>query len=147
MSDEKKPFTVTDRRHFSADGTVRSESETAAGEAQGQSKAGGPRDEAPVDAAGPGDVKLPPSAERPPDFSGLLLSLGAQAGMLLEGGVAPDGEPLPPDLAGARQIIGILEMLRDKTEGRRTPEETRILDGLLYELRMGFLARSGVVGA
>jgi hypothetical protein len=38
-------------------------------------------------------------------------------------------------------------MLKGKTEGRRTPQEDQILEGLLYELRMGYLARAGVGGA
>jgi hypothetical protein len=50
-------------------------------------------------------------------------------------------------LEDARALISILEMLKDKTEGRRTPDEDRILDGVLYELRLGYLARAGVSGA
>ena len=46
------------------------------------------------------------------------------------------------DLPGARGIIGLLEILERKTEGRRTPEEDQILAGLLYELRMAYLARA-----
>jgi hypothetical protein len=44
-------------------------------------------------------------------------------------------------------MIAILEMLRDKTEGRRTPDEDAVLDGLLYELRMGYVAVARAVGA
>jgi hypothetical protein len=139
MSDEKKPFTVTDRRHFTSEGTVRSESEKASSETK-------PAESQPEPPGNP-QPAIPPATEPPPDLGGFLLSLGAQGGLLLEGGVGPDGEQVPPDLVGARQIIGILEMLRDKTEGRRTPEETRILEGLLYQLRMAYLARSGVVNA
>ncbi|PYQ12878.1 MAG: hypothetical protein DMF80_17030 [Acidobacteria bacterium] len=43
---------------------------------------------------------------------------------------------------GARSIVGLLEILKEKTEGRRTSDEDRVLDGLLYELRMAFVARS-----
>ena len=50
-------------------------------------------------------------------------------------------------LEDVRGLISILEMLKDKTEGRRTPEEDRILEGILYELRLGYLARAGVGGA
>ena len=51
------------------------------------------------------------------------------------------------DLRGARAIISMLEVLRDKTEGRRTPEEERILDSLLYELRLAYVTRSKAPGA
>jgi hypothetical protein len=32
-------------------------------------------------------------------------------------------------------------MLKDKTEGRRTPEEGRVLDELLFQLRMAYVQR------
>jgi hypothetical protein len=43
---------------------------------------------------------------------------------------------------GAREIIGILEMLKDKTEGRRTPDEDALLSELLFELRMAYVGRT-----
>ena len=44
-------------------------------------------------------------------------------------------------------MIGVLDMLKDKTEGRRTPAEDEILDGLLYELRMAYVTRAREGGA
>ena len=81
----------------------------------------------------------------PLDFGRFLLSLGAQAGMLLAGPV----EGLAPKeaLEEARSMIGVLDMLKDKTEGRRTPAEDEILDGLLYELRMAYVTRAREGGA
>jgi hypothetical protein len=80
------------------------------------------------------------------DFAGLLLSLGAQASLLL--GLGDEEEPgAPPDLRGAQAIISLLEVLRDKTEGRRTPDEERILQGILYELRMAYVAGTRAGGA
>ena len=57
----------------------------------------------------------------PVDFGRFLLSLGAQAGMLLAGPV--EGLGPAEALEEARSVIGVLEMLKDKTEGRRTPHE------------------------
>jgi hypothetical protein len=71
----------------------------------------------------------------PSDFLGLLISLGAQASMLLMGG--EEGEE--PDLEGARSLIELLGQLKEKTEGRRTPQEDQLVEGLLYELRMAFV--------
>jgi hypothetical protein len=62
------------------------------------------------------------------------MSLGAQALEALEA--------RPPALQQARTMIAVLEMLRDKSEGRRTAEESEVLEGLLYELRMTFVERS-----
>jgi hypothetical protein len=75
------------------------------------------------------------------------MSLAAQAGFLLSGQGGPEGAPPREALQDARALISILEMLKDKTEGRRTPDEDRMLDGVLYELRLGYLARAGVSGA
>jgi hypothetical protein len=38
-------------------------------------------------------------------------------------------------------------VLREKTEGRRTPDEDRILEGILYELRMAYVAGTRAGGA
>ena len=55
--------------------------------------------------------------------------------MLLMGG--PEGEA--PDLDGAHSLIELLGVLKEKTEGRRTPPEDQLIDGLLYELRMAYV--------
>ncbi len=118
MTDEKKSYRVTDRRHSILEEPAEPEP-TAAPETD--------RSSTPV-----GD---PSSGEPGPvSFIAFVMSLGAQASLLL-GGV----EGAPPDLSGAKWLISILEMLRDKTEGRRSQEETQALDGILYELRMGYV--------
>jgi len=166
MSEEKKPFTVTDRRHFTREGEVR------AGEAAVEEPrpapapppaAAAPPPARPAPAPPPAPATAPPpgasydgpSISRPDDigggpgetldFVGLLLSLGTQASMMLGMSAPPGQRPAAPDLQGARSIIGLLEVLRDKTEGRRTAEEEEVLQGLLYELRMQYvaLARKG----
>lgn len=142
MSDEKKPFVVNDRRHFTPEGEARSAQETPEA-GRWPERAGGaavvsqaePRPEA---RRGPGPA--------PVDFAGFLLSLAAQGGTLLSSGREP-GEGAAPDLDGVQQIIAVLEMLKDKTEGRRTPDEDTILEGILYELRMGYLERTRAGGA
>ena len=35
-------------------------------------------------------------------------------------------------------------MLEDKTRGRRTPDEDRLLEGLLFELRMAYVQKKRV---
>ena len=49
------------------------------------------------------------------------------------------------DLQAARQSIDILTILKEKTKGNLTFEEQRLLDQLLYELRMKFLSKSKVI--
>lgn len=74
------------------------------------------------------------------DFSTFVLSLGTTA--LYQLGAVPDpetGETLPPDPLVAQQTIDTLEMLRDKTRGNLDEEERKLIDSLLYELRMRFV--------
>jgi hypothetical protein len=131
MSEEKKSFTVKDRRHFTAEGAARDEAPEV------EVAAPAPRAEpasrpAPRQAADAGE-----GARSTADFAGFLLSLAAQASLTLSG----EEGSREPDLVAGRHFISLFEMLKDKTEGRRTPEEDRILQGVLYELRLAFVAR------
>lgn len=133
MSDEKKPFTVNDRRHFTPEGEARgSAPEESPAPAESERSFTPPLPDEEADAGPPGEL----------DFIGLLVSLGAQAGALLGGGPADPGGEQTVDLPAARSIIGLLETLERKTEGRRTPEEDQVMAGLLYELRMAYVARA-----
>jgi hypothetical protein len=145
MTEEKKPFTVSDRRHFTSEGETRrevAEEEPATPAPPPPSRPPVPERAAPSLPVPSDEMPEPMPGEEgaaPMDFVGLLVSLASQASFL----IAPDpGSGAAPDLAGARSIIGLLEVLKQKTEGRRTPEEERVLDGLLYELRMAFVSRA-----
>ena len=76
------------------------------------------------------------------DFSTFVLSLGT-AGLYQLGVVADPatGERAAPDPLVAQQTIDTLEMLRDKTRGNLDEEERKLIDSLLYELRMRFVER------
>jgi hypothetical protein len=137
MNEDKKPFSVSDRRHFTPEGEVRKsdadEPPTVPRPSAEASTAAAASSEAPAAATG---AHHDERAHRfPSDLLGLLISLGAQASMLLMGG--PESEP--PDLEGARSLIELLGVLKEKTEGRRTPPEDQLIDGLLYELRMAYV--------
>ena len=142
MTEEKKPFTVSDRRHFTPEGEARSVEDTG-----GAAPTGRPPEPAPAAGGSPLEGAAPRGPGRQTlDFTGLLLSLGTQAAMLLGGGDPAAGGP-PPDPEGARAFISLLEVLREKTEGRRTPEEDQVLESLLYQLRMEYVTRTQVKGA
>ncbi len=87
------------------------------------------------------DRAAPEEALPAVDFSTFALSLATSA--LYHLGVVGDpeqGEKTPePNLPIARQTIDTLAMLQEKTRGNLDEEETRLLDGLLYELRMRFV--------
>ena len=156
MSETEKPFTVNDRRHFTADGRPREETEPEASDARpgettspppGESATPPPGEEPPAESREP-----PPRGEGdagvgPADFSQFLLSLGAQASILLTGQGLPEDADPEEALDGARSIIAILEMLRDKTDGRRTKQESEVIEGLLFELRMAYVEKSRAGGS
>jgi hypothetical protein len=131
MSQSEKSFTVSDRRHFTPEGRPRDD----ASEPEGDHQAA----ETGARAQGPGPGQ---GSEGPADFSHFLLGLGAQAGQLLAGQELPEGTTPEQALSGARSIIAILEMLKDKTEGRRTAEEDALVAELLFELRMAYVERT-----
>jgi hypothetical protein len=145
MSDDKKSFTVNDRRHFTSEGENRDQ-DTARDEAKAASPAATAAAEPEPARAEPAGGARGEEGQRPAlDFAGLLLSLGAQASLLL--GMGGEDEEAPPDLQGAQAIIALLETLREKTEGRRTEDEDRILQAILYELRMAYVSRARAGGA
>ncbi len=77
------------------------------------------------------------------DFSTFVLSLSTSA--LYQMGLVqgPGGEVLEePDRLLAQQTIETLKMLRAKTAGNLDPEESKLLDSLLYELHTRFSGQS-----
>jgi hypothetical protein len=74
------------------------------------------------------------------DFATFVLSLSTSA--LYHLGLVPDPETNRPgtvDKILARQTIDTLELLQEKTRGNLDAEEERLLESLLYELRMRFV--------
>jgi len=132
MSQERKSFTVNDRRQFTPEGERREDSD-------------GPPAASPTPDAAEPEAEESPGGAEVAEFGPFILSLAAQASYLLAGEAkAAEGRA---GLEEARHLISILEMLKDKSEGRRTPGEDRILDSVLYELRMGYVARTRAGGA
>ena len=92
---------------------------------------------------------MSPEAPLPPaDFSFFCYSLGAQAMISLGLTEHPVTKRTEKDLPQAKHTIDLLEMLKEKTEGNRTDEESKILMSLLYDLRMRYveLSRNAGVG-
>lgn len=142
---DEKPFIVTDRRHFTPEGEARGEAaEPAVPEAAPRASTAAAASNAgqatPGEADAAGARARRPAGPAPVDFASFVFSLGAQAGALLSG---PTEEGVEPEdaRAHAQQIISILEMLQDKTQGRRTPDEDRLLEELLFQLRMAFVQK------
>lgn len=157
MSDDKKSFTVNDRRHFTPEGRAR-ETEPAF-EPPPRAPAPEPKPEAVPPGApaaaerhehdedldlGPDGDELPPF---PSDLLGLIGSLATQATVILAGNPASGRPPGPPDLEVVRSIINLLDVLHQKTANNRDQQEERVLDAVRYELKMAYVARTRAGGA
>jgi hypothetical protein len=72
-------------------------------------------------------------------LGGLFMMFASSA--LVSLGVAPDPQTNEArrDLGQARAAIDVLLMLREKTAGNRTEQESRLLEGILYDLQMRFV--------
>ena len=81
--------------------------------------------------------------DHPTDFRSLLLSLGSSALIHLGELEHPEDAATSRNLHLAKQTLDILTMLQEKTRGNLTDEETRLLEQLLYELRLKYVAARG----
>ncbi len=73
------------------------------------------------------------------DFTTFLLSISSACFMGL-GLVGSDDQSKPKvDLQLARQNIDLLELMLEKTKGNRNPEEDKLIQTLLFELRMRYV--------
>jgi len=81
-----------------------------------------------------------PGMDHPPamSFEQLVQSIYMTAMMQL-GAATHEGQQPQVDILGARQSVDMLGVLAEKTKGNLTPEEDRLLDSALFELRMAFL--------
>lgn len=75
-------------------------------------------------------------------FSTFVLSLSSSAMVHLGEVPAPETGRIEENVQLAKHTIDILCMLKCKTEGNLDSEEKRLLDDILYELRMKFVAKS-----
>ncbi len=103
-----------------------------------QSQPQQPRSQPRKPADSPGGHREMPMA----DFNLFLSSLSMQA-MVALGEVAHPATGAPQeDLEQARYLIDVLGILQEKTQGNLTQEESGLLEGLLYELRMKFVEKT-----
>jgi len=143
MAEEDSGFRVADRRKFTEEGELRDSAREApsrdagpagsSGEARSQEGAG-------ESASSP--IVGQDSGESRMDFPTLVLSLTTTA--MLQMGLVPDPvtQKVEKNLPAARQTIDILEILQEKTQGNLKPDETRLLDRCLHDLKMSFVQSS-----
>ena len=124
---ENQGFKVKDRRRFNADG----------------SPVVGSEEVPPVEKGADSSPEKPDTSESireiPADFASLILSLAAGA----HGGLGLAPHPMTgkveKNLIQAKYNIDLLSTLEAKTQGNLTPEEAKLLQAILYDLRMRFV--------
>ena len=152
---QEDSFRVIDRRPFTAEGELRQEvveqeereaAREAAIEAEVKKNAPAPvasrSDEAEEAIAPPVDTPA-----RIPAFENLVRMLGSNAAMVLGAYADPrTGQPMiDPD--AARELIDMLDALREKTRGNLSPEEDGLLLDLLGKLKMTYLEVNQAIAA
>ena len=129
---EGKGFTVQDRRRFSPEtGEARRDApeeprQTPASAAQGGEKISHPSDR--------GQEALPEI-----NFSAFVISLSTQALMHLGEIANPLTGKVETDVPVAKQMIDILGMLKDKTRGNLNASEDRLMEDILFDLRLKYV--------
>jgi hypothetical protein len=136
---------VTDRRLFTLDGDLR-ENALDEQEQQGRQEPEEPTEaesrEVDAEAGASGFEHRPVEEPSGVDFT-MLLNAMAQPALLFLGEIAHPSTGQPKiDLEQARIQIDMLELLRVKCRGNLSPDEDGLLDRMLYELRMLYVARS-----
>lgn len=77
--------------------------------------------------------------QRSVDFTTIVLSLRHVALLSLSMVEDDSVEDFPPDAEACRMQIDMLEVLKEKTVGNLSEDENKLLDSVLYELRMAFV--------
>lgn len=73
-------------------------------------------------------------------FTGFILSLATTAAVHFGDIADPStGERIEPNLEAASQMIELIALMQEKTKGNLSDNEARLVDDLLYELRMRFV--------
>ena len=75
-------------------------------------------------------------------FSTFILSLASTALVQLGEVPNPESGHIEQNLALGKHTIDVLDMLRSKTQTCLDNEEKRLLDGILYELRMKYVLKT-----
>jgi hypothetical protein len=76
------------------------------------------------------------------DFSTFLLSMASSALVQLGEVPSPESGTKEENLPLAKHTIDVICMLQDKIANGLTQEETRLLEGILYELRLKYVIKS-----
>lgn len=149
---EEVSFKVADRRKFNADGSVK-EGVTLDAEpqpkpekaAESSAKSAEPpadlqSEEIDIDALDDDTVDAEiPGADDPASFVNFLSTLATNAAASLGAVPHPATGKRSLNLETGKYWLDVLGMIKDKTDGNLHPQEAKLLDGLLTDLRMQYV--------
>ncbi|RMD83724.1 MAG: DUF1844 domain-containing protein [Candidatus Dadabacteria bacterium] len=157
MADEERDlgFKVEDKRRFTPDGEPREGLGEEAEEGRDDSSAPAEDQSPPQSEAAEASQESASARERagtqrelPGEltFSSFIVGLASQAFMFL--GLAPDPQSgvIRQDLGQAKAMIDILAMLQRKTAGNLDEDEARMMEEMLYELRLQYVKAIKAMG-
>ncbi len=147
-------FKVADRRKFNADGSLKdgvvleaakpdekpteqTKANTEFSEATAQDFSASIDPEAPFE--GESNENQIPGADDPASFVNFLSMLATNAASALGAVPHPATGKRTLDLETGKYWLDVLGMVKDKTVGNLHPKESRLLDGLLGDLRMQYV--------
>ena len=142
--EEQHVVKVKDRRRFNIDGSIREGFEKEPEPVREEPKAIDPVETTSpepeqIESAGISESEEIPGAEDPASFVNFLSTLATNAAAALGAMPHPATGQRQLDLDSGKYWLDVLGMLRDKTKGNLHPQEARLLDGLLADLRMQYV--------
>jgi len=133
MAEKEPEFSVKDKRRFDSQGEPVSHPDQAEGPPRAK-----PRE--PKPAAGQAGGQAGTEAPLPEmTFATLVFSLSSSALLHLGHAPHPESGQAKVDLPLAKQTIDLLALLQNKTRGNLEQDEEKLLEGVLYDLRMAYV--------
>jgi len=130
---EKGGIKVTDKRRFTEEGEGREAEEQIKSEAKVE-------EETKTKAEQPKEQPTEEKQELPQiDFVTFILSLASSVQVHMGLMPNPGTGKMEKNLNLAKQTIDILGVLQEKTKGNLSQDEDKLLEGILYELRMKYV--------
>ena len=147
--EQELTFKVADRRKFNADGSLRDgivldepkpAQEPPAPETPAEAVVEHSQTETSTEPGGPAtDDDAIPGEDDPASFVNFLSTLATNAAAALGAVPHPATGKRTLDLDTGKFWLDVLGMIREKTQGNLHPQESRILDTLLADLRMQYV--------
>lgn len=146
-------FKITDKRMFTADGELRAEYQGLNQERLGEASpepspprveepAAKPEPELEIPARPPLELPAADPAMGAPSFFDLVSVLAEPAAAYL-GDAGPGAGGEPQDLETARAYIDLLDILRQRTLGQLTSQESAVLEDVIYRLKTRYVQKRG----